>query len=68
MGLAMNPLKLFWICDCHKNGKYSLVWQPPDYNVGECVKCHGLYYFDSKWGEDELVKAGGKATAGSVIR
>ena len=65
LGLApmVNPERLFWCCaNCfpQTGGRTSLMWQPPDYMTGQCVLCGRTYRFESKYGEDELVEAGGK--------
>ncbi len=49
---------LFWVCPTHL---VALLWMPPDYTSGRCVRCGEVFHFNSRWGADELVAAGGKA-------
>ena len=62
--LVMNPDGWFWCCgDCIPitDGRRSLSWMPPDYCSGRCVHCGRVYTFSSKYGEAELIEAGGRA-------
>lgn len=60
---VMNEERIFWCCaNCLPitGGGYSLTWQPPDQHVGKCEHCGREFAFDSRYGEDELIAAGGK--------
>jgi hypothetical protein len=52
-----NELGTYWCCgDCYPRtkGKYSLIWEPPDYTSGKCVHCKRVYTFKSREGKEEL--------------
>ena len=60
---VMNDAKIFWCCPhciTVTDGEYSLTWQPPDQKVGECILCKRRFVFESAYGTDELIAAGGK--------
>lgn len=57
LGAIPDEYGMFWCCgDCYPilQGGTSLVWQPPDYMVGECVICKRRYMFHSPKGKEEL--------------
>jgi len=59
IGVVPAPHGLYWVCgDClpRTNGKYGLIWQPPDQKRGKCVHCGQMYEFSSKYGETELAR------------
>lgn len=60
---VMNEAKIFWCCPhCIPliGDQFSLIWQPPDQRVGRCVNCKREFTFESRYGTDELIAAGGK--------
>ena len=63
LGPVVNPTSLFWCCgNCISvnDGRMSLTWLPPDHRRGRCEHCGRIFTFDSKYGEEELIAAGGK--------